>query len=119
LFSVVEVHGGFDPMGVGEFGGIRGAAHTRFHDLDLGRLKLPKDMIGEDARSRTDSHSQPRHRFSPQVDQDGLKPVVSPGASGGSQAQFAKPKGSVIQDDQNFRLIDPMVASVICDRLAA
>jgi hypothetical protein len=53
------------------------------------------------------------------VDQDGFEPVVPSGASGGSQPQFAKPKGSVVDDDQNFRLIDPTVTGVICDRLAA
>ena len=36
-------------MSVGEFGGIGSAAHTRFHDFELGRFKLPKDMVGEDA----------------------------------------------------------------------
>ncbi len=25
------------------------AAHIRFHDLELGRFKLSKDMVGEDA----------------------------------------------------------------------
>src|SRR5215207_1649604 len=40
-------------------------------------------------------------------------------ASGGSQPHFAKPKGRVVHDDQNFRLVDPMVAGVIRDRLAA
>ena len=53
------------------------------------------------------------------MDKDGFKSIVPSGASGGSQPQFAKPNGRVIHDDQNFRLIDPMVTGIICDRLAA
>jgi hypothetical protein len=53
------------------------------------------------------------------VDQDRFEPIVPSGASGGPQAQFAKPNGSIIHDHQNFRLIDPMVTGVICDCLAA
>ena len=57
--------------------------------------------------------------FCPHVDQDGLETIVPSGASGGPQPQFAEANGSVIQNDQNFRVIDPMVTGIVCDGLAA
>ena len=53
------------------------------------------------------------------MDQDRLETIVPARASRGSQPQFAEAKGSVVQNDKNLRVVDPVVTGIIADGFAA